>query len=432
MKFTNLGGATGILEFKGKRMLFDPWLDDGIFHGAWFHYPPVKLPQDGIKGLGKFDYVYISHIHEDHCSLGTLRELNVDAELIIMDRTPNFVLQFVKKNGLKFKKIHLVPAWEKVNIDETLTVAMMTTDPAHELNYQIDSAIVLEADGCVVYNSNDCIPYSEAFKFLNENYKKIDLALIPYATGSSYPSCFDNLSHEEKMKEKERLFHVGIKKFREAARELSIASVVMPFADQYIIAGKKSFLNKYMPHPSSPGILRDYYQSTNEQKLLLLNSLQSYDLKKQLKIPDETYVDFSEDHKDNYAKDLAHVLYDYEKFELSKSVNISNIMQSAAQSYFIRLEKIKMKTKTKFIVEVSDWGKKYIIDNDQYTMVEVDISTLDEEPLLKVTVEAACLVMLLIGHISWNIADAALFINYNRRPNVYDPAVHALWNYLRI
>ena len=34
MKILNFGGATAILEHNGKRMLFDPWLDDGIFHGV--------------------------------------------------------------------------------------------------------------------------------------------------------------------------------------------------------------------------------------------------------------------------------------------------------------------------------------------------------------------------------------------------------------
>ena len=83
MKITNIGGATAILEHAGKRMLFDPWLDDGIFHGAWYHFPPLGM---SISDLGRFDYIYMSHIHEDHCSAGTIRHLNPDAEIILMDR----------------------------------------------------------------------------------------------------------------------------------------------------------------------------------------------------------------------------------------------------------------------------------------------------------------------------------------------------------
>src|SRR6266849_3885186 len=102
MKLTNLGGATAILEHKGTRMLFDPWLDEGIMHGSWFHYPPLKV---GIEDLGRFDYIYISHIHEDHCSPGTIRHLNRDAEIILIDREPNFVKRFLDMYGFEFKKI---------------------------------------------------------------------------------------------------------------------------------------------------------------------------------------------------------------------------------------------------------------------------------------------------------------------------------------
>ena len=40
--------------------------------------------------------------------------------------------------------------------------------------------------------------------------------------------------------------------------------------------------------------------------------------------------------------------------------------------------------------------------------------------------------MLLMGHISWNIADAALFLDFDRVPNDYDPRVHANLNHLRL
>jgi UDP-MurNAc hydroxylase len=92
MKLLNIGGATAIVEHNGKRILFDPWMDDGIFHGSWYHYPPAQV---GIEDLGKLDYIYISHIHEDHCSAGTIKHLNPDAEIIVMDRCPrvrNFIV----------------------------------------------------------------------------------------------------------------------------------------------------------------------------------------------------------------------------------------------------------------------------------------------------------------------------------------------------
>lgn len=431
MKFFNLGGATGYLEHNGKKILFDPWLDEGIFHGAWHHYPEVNLPEGGISGLGNFDYVYISHIHEDHCSLGTLNLLNKDAELIIMDRNPNFVLQFVKKNNLSFKKIHLIPPWEKVMINNDFEVSMVTADPDHALSFIVDSGIVLKWDDFVIYNSNDCAPYKGSLDYVKTNYGKVDLALLPYATGSSYPSCFKNLSQEEKLNEKSRLFKVGVNKFLEASDYLK-PHLVMPFADQYVIVGKKYELNKYMPHPSSPGILRDYFHDTAETKLLLLNSGQSFDLEEKIKFPASDYVYFSEEQKYKYAYSFKDVKYDYEKFELSKSVNIHFLLKFASDNLFKKIQKLDVSVETKFIIEVCDWKRKFVLDNKNFLLEEVDYESADNEPYLKVSVEAGLLMLLLVGHISWNIADAALFIDYTRVPNKYDPLVHSLWNYIKI
>ena len=36
MKITHLGASTIIVEHKKKKILFDPWLDDGIVYGAWY------------------------------------------------------------------------------------------------------------------------------------------------------------------------------------------------------------------------------------------------------------------------------------------------------------------------------------------------------------------------------------------------------------
>ena len=65
-----------------------------------------------LQDIGKLDYIIISHIHEDHCSPGTIKHLDKNAEVIIMDRRPNFVKKFLDYNKFKFKKIHLIKPYE--------------------------------------------------------------------------------------------------------------------------------------------------------------------------------------------------------------------------------------------------------------------------------------------------------------------------------
>ena len=57
----------------------------------------------------------------------------------------------------------------------------------------------------------------------------------------------------------------------------------MPFADQFVIGGKNSYLNKYSPHPPSIKYVADYFKNDKSLNFLLLNINQSYDLIKKQK-----------------------------------------------------------------------------------------------------------------------------------------------------
>jgi UDP-MurNAc hydroxylase len=55
-----------------------------------------------------------------------------------------------------------------------------------------------------------------------------------------------------------------------------------------------------------------------------------------------------------------------------------------------------------------------------------------EQSYLRIACNFTLMTMLLIGHVSWNIADAALFLDYERVPNVYDPEIYVYLNQLRV
>ena len=59
--------------------------------------------------------------------------------------------------------------------------------------------------------------------------------------------------------------------------------MIMPFADQFVIGGKNSHLNKYSPHPPSIKDVSDYFKKDKSLNFLLLNVMQSYDLIKNKK-----------------------------------------------------------------------------------------------------------------------------------------------------
>jgi UDP-MurNAc hydroxylase len=430
MKFINLGGATAILEHKGKRILFDPWLDDGIFHGAWYHWPKMQVK---IEELGRFDYIYISHIHEDHCSAGTIKHLNKDAEIIVMEKRPNFVTKFLEQNGFHFKKTHIIPARTEVELEPGLTVNMVEPDPANEMAFVIDSALLLKWDGFVIYNANDCQPHADGLKYIKDHYGRVDYALLPYAGGSGYPSCYANLSEAEKKSEQKRVMTSRLNIFVQTVQELDPRHVT-PFADQYVVAGSRSHLNKYISHPSSPGVVQGALDEVGlGDRLIMLNSGQAYDFDCGAKTPDEPYRDVTEADREEYiAKALKSKLYDHEKVEFLPSVPVDRLVKYAHDRLWAIQERRKTFSELSLYLDFPGVKRRFRLPLNAPDTIEVPWDKELQQPFLRVSGSDTLMSMILIGHISWNIADAALFLDYERLPNVYDPSVYVLLNYLRV
>lgn len=429
MKFTNLGGATAILEHKGIRILFDPWLDEGAFHGAWYHYPPVTFD---MKKLGRFDYIYISHIHEDHCSAKTIRTLNMDAEVIFMERNPNFVANFLKTYDFNFKKLHRIPARTPTEIFPGFIVDPIESDPAHELNHLVDSGIVIKWDGFTIYNANDCAPYPSGVEYIKRNYTNLDLALIPYAGGSGYPACYRNLSDTEKTSESKRIFETEILGFIENAKNLS-PKKVMPFADQYVIGGTRRYLNKFMSHPASPGAVIPYVEKEGlTERLLLLNSAQTYDLETGNKSPNEEYRTLSIEDKERYMESFPQRQYDFEGYDLYRSVPFATLFELARKRLWAAQKKYDHFPNLTLYYDLETSKKRFKIPLNENTFTEVPWEAPVSEPYLRLAGPDSLFALMLINHISWNIADAALFIDYERKPNIYDHKAYILLNFVRI
>jgi len=430
MKLINFGGATALLEHKGVRMLFDPWLDDGIFHGAWYHYPPLAV---GIEDIGRVDFVYISHIHEDHCSLGTLRHINRDAEIILMDRNPNFVARFLEANDLHFGKVHLVKPRSELAIRPGLVAGMLEADPANEMAHIIDSALLLRWDGFTVYNANDCQPYAAGLEYVVNSYGTMDLALLPYSGGSGYPSCYANLSDAQKIAEKQRILGSRLENFARTVQFLNPLHV-MPFADQYVVAGSRSNLNHFISHPPCPGVVEPALAAIGMQdRLLLLNSGQSYDFETLRKVPGHPYRHFKESDREEYIRtSLLGKDYEHERFSFAPAVALERLVKYARDRLWVIQLRKAYRPHYSIYLDAQDQRRRFHIRLDRAEATQVAWDALLEEPYLRVGSNATLLVMLLLGHVSWNIADAALFLDYERAPNDYHPDIYVCLNQLKV
>ena len=409
-------------------MLCDPWLDDGIFHGAWYHYPPSPVkPED----IGHVDYVFISHIHEDHCSAGTLRHVNRDAEILIPDKTPNFVERFLQAQRFGFRKITRVGVRRPTEIAPGLVADCIEADPTNEMAYAIDSGLVLNWGGFTIYNANDCYPHAAGLEYIKSRYQ-VDLALLPYSGGSGYPSCYLNLSDEQKAERASAIRQGRLNTFLQSVKELA-PRYVMPFADQYVIAGSRSHLNRYISHPVCPGVVAaPFAEAGLDAQLLLLNGGQSYDFDTGKTAPDEPYRHYSEEDRERYVEEnLLDKKYDHELFELNPSVSLSRLLRVARARLWQEQDRRKSFPAWRVYVDVAERQERYEIDLSRETVRDCPWTEAPQEPYLRLVGSPALWAMLLIGHVSINIADAALFLDYERRPDKYEPELYVLLNLLR-
>jgi hypothetical protein len=333
----------------------------------------------------------------------------------------------------KFKKVHLIKPYTPTKIADGLVVDMVEADPEHDLNLMIDSGLVLNWDGFVVYNGNDCAPHKAGLEHILKAHKKVDLAMMYYAGGSAYPPCYTNLTHEQKLAEKARIHKRGLDIFCDAVKTLQ-PRWAMPFADQYVIAGSRSHLNSYLPHPpDGSAVLEPLRRLGLESKALLLNSGQAFDLDAGKKVPDEPYRVHTEADKETYIREkLLDKRYDHEAFVLDRRVPLERLVALARAYLWKQQQRGNYFPAFRYYLDVPDRKLRFEIALDQELHKEVAWDAPLVEPYLRMTADSTLLALLLIGHVSWNLADAGLFIDYERVPNVYEPKIHAFVNHLRI
>jgi UDP-MurNAc hydroxylase len=431
MELLNFGGATAILEHRGVRILMDPWLDDGIFHGSWVHFPPLRC---GIEDVGRLDYIYISHIHEDHCSLGTLEHLDRNATVLIMGRKPNLVADFLERNRLKFKSVRIIEPRSPVTLQPGLVADMVEPDPSDAMAAAIDSALILHWDGHVILNANDCQPHPAMIEYVRSAYGKPDLAMLPYSGGSGYPSCYINLTDPEKRAERDRIRSMRMEAFIEAVHSLD-PKRVLPFADQYAIAGSRASLNEFVAHPATPAaVMGPMRRAGLADRLVLVNSGQRFDLETGGLLPQEPYRDYSDQERQEWLDGIGEQYrYDHERFVFAPTVPLERLVRQARARLWAYQSARSVLPDWTLVIDTPESPDVMLLPlADAQVSVVARATPLPSGPYLRVRAPRTLMIMMVLGHVSWNIADAALFIDYERVPNRYDPVVYFLLNLLRV
>ena len=83
MILKNINNATTSISDKNFKMLMDPWILGDLYQNSWRPSPKQRINSEWFKNI---DHIFISHLHEDHWDLKTLKKINNNVKILI----PNF------------------------------------------------------------------------------------------------------------------------------------------------------------------------------------------------------------------------------------------------------------------------------------------------------------------------------------------------------
>ena len=416
MKFKFIGNAGGIFTgSKGTKILCDPWIVDGVFEDAWYHYPPLKTKLSDIQDV---DGIYVSHIHPDHYDERNF-DFPKDIPLIILNEGPNFLKKNLINKG--YNNLIEVRDNETVEFKEfKLTLYKPFVGHLYEeslLGNLIDSALVLENEGVTAINFNDNRPDENACSFLKDRFKNIDLAMLSYNAAGPYPSCFDNLTTKEKISEHQRILKRNFDHLCKIIPILQPKSV-LPFAGAYIIGGKNYYKNEYLG-TTTWDECADYLNENLKfnSKVFCLRENQTYDIKNQKELEKYEKLDVNEMKK--YIQSLKDKKYEYENDQMPDISELKDNIKLTIPRFIDRVKRFNIELNSNVYLKIKNENVQIVKgkDTDRHLYFDLDLRLLNR---------------ILHKKAHWNNAEIGTHITFKRIPNKMDKDVHTCMSFFHL
>ena len=173
---TFVNHASVLITGERHSLLSDPWYEGDAFHRGWRLLYENK-DQDVVSVLKRTTYIWISHEHPDHFSVGFFRQykdLLLDSKIVVLfQRTKDQrLLRFMKKGG--FECLDLASG-EPFALEDGFTVRIVKDE-------FYDSALLVDLAGTTIFNLNDCPLHSERrIAAFRQRYGTCDILLTQFS-----------------------------------------------------------------------------------------------------------------------------------------------------------------------------------------------------------------------------------------------------------
>ena len=449
MKVTYITSAAVEVEHDGFRVLCDPWFTDGAYHGSWFHYPP--LAADTVNKYLGVDAIYLSHIHPDHFDPGTLAHFRKDIPVFICEYEEKYFLRHIQALG--FTNVKEVPNRGTVTLKPGFEMEIMAADDCNPASFalayqtrpipstgktrQIDSLAIFRAGREVLMNTND-VPWAllyQAFPYIKQKYGTITCMLVSYAGAGPFPQCFMHKTREELAG---MAIETGLSYLRGTIEYIKFfePDYYIPFAGQYTIGGKNSWMNIYKGVLDLDDLPVDFEKFMKQIKahpqMVLLNHEGSLDLTTKKIEGAFTGTDFAA--RERYVKEvLASKKYDYEDSPDMSDEEMDRQV-AVARERLLRKQRVFHYFSERKVYMSNGKGKYYCIPFDTSPAKLVEASEISS-PSIVADLDRRLFAKILRREANWNNAEVGshMMMKFVVDPGVpsYEPMLMFLMPYFQ-
>jgi hypothetical protein len=170
IKISRILHAGYIFESGSTQIAVDP-IFENPFSKNCYAFPPVRFDLDSIKNL-TLSAVFISHYHDDHCSLESLDLLGRETPIYLFCLHEEL---FSMIRQLGFKKVHTL------ELNTPVQVGDFRITPRRALDAEVDSILQIETGGLNILNMVDSWMDEDTLALLHRQ-NPWDLILWPFQT----------------------------------------------------------------------------------------------------------------------------------------------------------------------------------------------------------------------------------------------------------
>ncbi len=392
----------------------DPWIYGNLYNNSWSPYPKLNFKKKNLKNL---KFCFISHLHQDHWDLDTIKYFNKNVTFFI----PNLPFNRLIKNKLStlgFKKIIFLDFGKFKKISSEYDIAVVPPLNSDELetdllknkkstNIAIDTGIVIKSKrskkNFLLLFDNSPYDYSIFKKYFNK--LKIDLLFFNYnGFAQDYPIKYDQFKLSEKKKisyelaiKKEQYLKKFIKKIK--------PTCLIPFSSDFILnQDRELFLNIH-----NSEFLNKANYSKRISKFTGIKSFGLYS-KDNLFVNSKYFIDSKSTDKDRYA------LPEKIKLSLPRNKNKQNfekILKTSIKNTVTRLLKYKYQiSNDKLGLDLGN--EKYLINFKKNTFEKCEFK---KQNILILKSKKNIIKSILKREIHFDNATIGCILNWERYPN---------------